>query len=382
MLKNLHIKDYDFKLIFLLICINTIGVFAVKSANPANYSKQLFGFIFGLCIMTVISFFDYKVLLKFYWLCYFATVGLLIAVKIAGSSANNAVRWFTIFGIRFQPSELAKILLIIFFAQFIMKYKDRINTVRFIFSFLLLALIPMYLIFDQPDLSTTIVVFIILASIIFVAGLSWKIILGIFVVAVPSAIIFLSVILKEGQTLINDYQRRRVLSFFYPEKFVDDAYQQTNSVIAIGSGGLVGKGFNNDMINSLKNGNFIIEPDTDFIFAVIGEELGFIGSITVVILLFLIVLECLLIARRANDVAGRVIATGMAALIGFQSFFNIGVATFLLPNTGLTLPFVSYGLTSLMSLYIGMGFVLNVRFRSHSGRERGEGATKLEDYNI
>ena len=248
MLKNLHIKDYDFKLIFLLICINTIGVFAVKSANPANYSKQLFGFIFGLCIMTVISFFDYKVLLKFYWLCYFATVGLLIAVKIAGSSANNAVRWFTIFGIRFQPSELAKILLIIFFAQFIMKYKDRINTVRFIFSFLLLALIPMYLIFDQPDLSTTIVVFIILASIIFVAGLSWKIILGIFVVAVPSAIIFLSVILKEGQTLINDYQRRRVLSFFYPEKFVDDAYQQTNSVIAIGSGGLVGKGFNNDMI--------------------------------------------------------------------------------------------------------------------------------------
>ena len=139
-----------------------------------------------------------------------------------------------------------------------MKYKDRINTVRFIFSFLLLALIPMYLIFDQPDLSTTIVVFIILASIIFVAGLSWKIILGIFVVAVPSAIIFLSVILKEGQTLINDYQRRRVLSFFYPEKFVDDAYQQTNSVIAIGSGGLVGKGFNNDMINSLKNG-FCIE---------------------------------------------------------------------------------------------------------------------------
>ena len=93
-------------------------------------------------------------------------------------------------------------------------------------------------------------------------------------------------------------------------------------------------------------------------------------------------MECLLIARRANDVAGRVIATGMAALIGFQSFFNIGVATFLLPNTGLTLPFVSYGLTSLMSLYIGMGFVLNVRFRSHSGRERGEGATKLEDYNI
>ena len=131
MLKNLHIKDYDFKLIFLLICINTIGVFAVKSANPANYSKQLLGFIFGLCIMTVISFFDYKVLLKFYWLCYFATFGLLIAVKIAGSSANNAVRWFTIFDIRFQPSELAKILLIIFFAQTIFSY----------FSFLSLLLL-------------------------------------------------------------------------------------------------------------------------------------------------------------------------------------------------------------------------------------------------
>ncbi len=137
-----------------------------------------------------------------------------------------------------------------------------------------------------------------------------------------------------------------------------------NSIMAIGSGQLDGKGYKNNEITSVKNGNFISEAQTDFIFAVIGEEFGFKGCVVVIVLLKAIALECVSIARRAKDLAGRIIAAGMGGLIAFQGFFNIGVATFILPNTGLPLPFVSYGLTSLMSLFIGMGFVMNVRLQA------------------
>ena len=133
--------------------------------------------------------------------------------------------------------------------------------------------------------------------------------------------------------------------------------------MAIGSGQLWGKGLNNNVIASVKNGNFISEPETDFIFAVIGEELGFVGSCTVSGLLFLIALECISIARQAKDLSGTIIASGMAAIIGFQILMNISVATMIMPNTGIPLPFVSSGLTSLVSLFIGMGFVLNVRLQ-------------------
>ena len=142
------------------------------------------------------------------------------------------------------------------------------------------------------------------------------------------------------------------------------ADQQLNSVMAIGSGELDGKGYKNNEITSVKNGNFLSEAETDFIFAVIGEEFGFKGSIAVIILLLLTAMECISVAVRAKDVAGTIIAAAMGGLIAFQSFVNIGVATFILPNTGLPLPFVSYGLTSLLSLYIGMGIVLNIRLQA------------------
>ena len=130
--------------------------------------------------------------------------------------------------------------------------------------------------------------------------------------------------------------------------------------MAIGSGQLVGKGLNNSVSTSMNNSNFIIEPQTDFIFAVAGEELGFLGCALIIILLLLIVLECVMIGMKAKDTAGKLICCGMASLVAFQSFVNICVATGLMPNTGVPLPFVSYGLTSLVSLFMGMGFVLNV----------------------
>ena len=224
----------------------------------------------------------------------------------------------------------------------------------------ILAGIPLALIKKEPDLSTTIVTALIFLVLLFMAGLSYKFIATVLAVSVPSAAIFLALILQPDQKILRGYQYKRIMGWLQPEKYADDAYQQQNSIMAIGSGQLLGKGLYNTDVNSVKNGNFISEPQTDFIFAVVGEEMGFLGSALIIILLLLITIECIIIAKRAKDLSGRLLCCGVAALIGFQSFVNICVVTGLMPNTGLPLPFVSYGLTSLVSSFIGIGLVLNV----------------------
>lgn len=364
MLKKYRVRDYDFKLIIMLIAITVVGILVIGSADRSYQSKQILGFVMGLFLMVVISLFDYSTFLNFYWIIYIGNLVLLLLVEFFGEKSNNAQRWVSIAGIRFQPSETAKILLILFFAQYIMKHKETISSLKTIISMLVLLSPPLLLIYRQPDLSTTIMIALLFCVLLFMGGLSYKIIFGVMAIAIPLFVIFLTLVLQPDQTLIKDYQQTRILAWLNPSEYsTSEGYQQDNSKMAIGSGELFGKGLNNNEISSVKNGNFISEPQTDFIFAIVGEELGFAGGCLVVGLLFLITLECLMIARKAKDIAGMLIATGMATVIGFQSFMNIGVATGIVPNTGIPLPFVSYGLTSLVSLYIGMGFVLNVRLQ-------------------
>lgn len=348
----------------MLIMISTIGILVVGSAEKSLQSKQIAGLIMGIFLMLIISLFDYSVLLKLYWLFYIGNLLLLLMVRYLGEDANNARRWVSIAGIRFQPSETAKILLILFYAQFIMKYKEKLNTFLILAASVILIVPPWLLIYKQPDLSTSIMIMIIFCVVLFMGGLSYKIIFGFLAIVVPSAIAFLAIVLQPDQTLIQPYQQERILAWLNPEKYASTtAYQQMNSVMAIGSGQLFGKALGNSSIMSMKNGNFIPEPQTDFIFTIIGEELGFIGCAVVIILLMLIAIECLMIGKSSKDLAGTIICSGMAAIVGFQSFINIAVTTMIIPNTGLPLPFVSAGLTSLVSLYIGMGFVLNIRLQ-------------------
>lgn len=364
MLKKYRVRDYDFKLIIMLIAITVVGILVIGSADRSYQSKQILGFVMGLFLMVVISLFDYSTFLNFYWIIYIGNLVLLLLVEFFGEKSNNAQRWVSIAGIRFQPSETAKILLILFYAQYIMKHKETISSLKTIISMLVLLAPPLLLIYRQPDLSTTIMIALLFCVLLFMGGLSYKIIFGVLAIAVPLFVIFLTLVLQPDQTLLKDYQQTRILAWLNPAEYsTSEGYQQENSKMAIGSGELFGKGLNNNEISSVKNGNFISEPQTDFIFAIVGEELGFAGGCLVVGLLFLITLECLMIARKAKDIAGMLIATGMATVIDFQSFMNIGVATGIVPNTGIPLPFVSYGLTSLVSLYIGMGFVLNVRLQ-------------------
>ena len=358
-------RKIDVYLVLLVSGLSYYGSMFIGSAQSNLMNRQIQGLVLGLVAMLITAMIPYNFILKFYWLIYAFCIAILLLVRFFGDSVGTAARWFEYGGFRFQPSEMAKILLILFYAQFIMKHKDNLNTVRVILACIGLISPPFYLIFDQPDLSTSIMIIIIFAVVMFVGGISYKLVFAALLVVVPSVIIFINMVLKEGQTILTDYQRNRILAWLQPEKYaMTEAYQTSNAIMAIGSGQLTGKGLNNNVIASVKNGNFISEAQTDFIFAVVGEEAGFIGCCVILGLLFLIVLECILVARKAKDVAGSVIAGGMAGLIGFQTFINIGVVTGLLPNTGLTLPFVSYGLTSLVSLFAGIGFVINVKLQT------------------
>lgn len=359
MLRQYRLRDYRFSLILWVAAISTLGILLIGSAQQSTQQRQIWGIALGLTLMIILSFVDYTWLLNFYWFFYLAGNALLVAVLLVGENINGATRWIRI-GIQFQPSDVMKIILILFFAKFFSKHEDKLNTLKIVLLSLFLAAIPLALIEAEPDLSTTIVTALTFCAIIFVAGLSYKIIGGIFLAAVPIGVVLFSIIMQPGQTLIENYQLRRILAWLRPSDYSSEAYQQTNSIIAIGSGQLYGKGLDNNMVSSVKNGNFIAEPQTDFIFAVAGEELGFLGCCLIVILELLIALECIRIGRRARDLSGTLICCGIASLIVFQSSLNICVATGLMPNTGIPLPFVSYGVTSLVSLCMGLGIVLNV----------------------
>lgn len=359
--KRYHLKDYKMNLVILVLALSILGVFVIGSAEPDNQSRQIIGLVIALTAMVVVSLIDYVWLMDFYWLIYGFVILILGAVLIIGTEVNGATRWINLGFTNFQPSELAKILLILFFAKFIAEHEDDINDKKTLLKYAALCAVPLALIIVEPNLSTTICTALVLCLLIYIGGLSYKFIGTVLVILIPTAIIFLAIVVQPNQPFLQDYQQERILAFLEPEKYADDgAYQQRNSVMAIGSGQLTGKGLNNNTTDSVKNGDFILEPSTDFIFAIVGEELGFIGSCIIIALLLLIVIQCILIGIRSQNLSGRIICCGVGGLIGIQSFINIGVATQLIPNTGVPLPFVSYGLTSLVSLYIGIGLVLNV----------------------
>ncbi len=356
-------RDYNIRLVLWLTALSILGVLLVGSAEPSLRSRQLMGVLLGLGLMIVISLIDYSWILNFYWLLYLINAGLLAFVYAYGWATHGARRWLTIGFLTFQPVEVTKIVLILFFARYFLKHKNRLNRPSVLFRAIGLALIPIAMIFMQPDLKNTITLSVLFFLLYYVAGISYKWIILFFAILIPVVYIgFNMIIANPDQTVIENYQRNRIMAFLYPETEENQGrnWQQDNSITAIGSGQLSGKGLNNSSASSASKGNFIPETQTDFIFAVAGEELGFFGSAGIVILLLLIVTECLRMGRHAKDLAGRVVCCGMAAIVAIQSFINIGVATGILPNTGTTLPFVSYGLTSLVSLFMGMGVVMNV----------------------
>ena len=359
--KPYHLKDVKFGLVISVIAISIIGVMVIGSAKQAVQGRQIIGLVAGVILMIILSMIDYVWLLNFYWILYGINIIALVCVKLFGTNVNGAQRWIDIGVTNFQPSELSKILVVVFFAKFLMNHEDDLSSAATILKAVGLIAPTLILIVLQPDLSTTLSIALVFCAMMYLAGLSYRFIGTLIAILVPVTIIFISIVVQPNQPFLHDYQQKRILAWLEPQKYAsDEAYQQNNAIMAIGSGQLTGKGLNNNTTTSVKNGNFISEPQTDFIFAIVGEELGFVGCCIVIGLLLLIVVQCILIGLRAQDLAGRIICCGVAAQIGFQSFINIGVATGILPNTGIPLPFVSYGLTSPISLYMGIGIVLNI----------------------
>ena len=364
MFRNYRFKNYNFRLVAFVVALTIYGIIIIGSADKDYQNKQIIGMVLGVIVMVVVSMIDYSTILSFSWVLYAMAVLALALIKSPlGYSSHEATRWIRIGGLQFQPSEMAKVFLILFFAAYLLKYADTLNTMKRLFITVLLAAIPLMLIVIEPDLSTTVVTFMVIFTMLFYAGLSAKLtgaLVGIGAVGVVG-VIFMTL---HSSGVLQGYQNERIAAWLQPEKYPSSSMQQQNSIMAVGSGMLFGKGLSKTGADSVKNGNYVPEPHTDFIFAVTGEEVGFIGTVLMVVLIFGIVFECLRTAKKAKDLAGQLICVGMASLVAFQAFVNICVVTGLMPNTGLTLPFVSYGLTSLVTLYFGIGFVLNVSIQS------------------
>lgn len=360
------LRYFNFRLVMYVLLLTSAGVIFIKSAtmNAAggSVSKQIMGIAIGTVCMLFLALVDYHFWLKIWPVIYLVCIGLLAAVLVMGWSNKEATRWIQLPAIgSVQPSEFTKIGLILTLSAYFYRFRERISSLPVVAGAVVLFGGIAFLIFREPDLSTTLVTCFIFVVMIYVAGISYKWILGVIGACIPVVGVLIYIIQQPDQTFIKGWQLSRITDWLYPEQASADTTRQVRySVQAIASGQLHGKGLFNTTLESVKNGNFLSEEDCDFIFAVIGEETGFVGSVLVIGLLALVVIECVWLAIRARDLAGRLICIGVGGLVAFQSFVNIGVATRLLPNTGLPLPFISAGLSSLLSLMLGMGLVLNV----------------------
>jgi len=369
-------KEYDFRkldlgLLIAAILLGVIGAYMLRIIpgvlDPeGSYLKQLFGIFFGVCLAIFIALFDYHFVAKFFVPLYFLNLAMLFLVKFTrfGIDVYGAKRWLGIKNLfQFQPSELTKVIMIIVIAKLFDMLKERLQKFSTLVIVGIVMAIPTFLVLIQTDLSTAIVLFGSFVVMVFTSGFSIKILAVIVAVAVPTVSALFWYILQPNNLLIEyeimqPYQQNRILSLLHPDEYPELIYQQENAVEAMSSGGLLGKTLTGD--TGMRGTVYVPVVESDFIFTGIGEEFGFLGAALVILLLTFIVFRIMLIAKRSGDIMGKVMATGAAAILMFQTFINIGVVSMILPNTGIPLPFVSSGLSSVVGCYSMLGLVLNI----------------------
>jgi rod shape determining protein RodA len=358
MLERAQIRNFDWPLLFAVLALCAIGVGMIYSAtittiDLADYwSRQLVFVGLGLTVLVIAAVFDYRQLQLLAPPAFLLFVGLLIVVLLFGTNQGGSVRWISVGGTLVQPTEPGKFLLIIFMAWYLSWFHDDMARLPYLLGALLLLLAPLALVYLQPDLGMTITFAFIGGTLILVGGIRlWQIafLLGGALAALP----FL-------WGTLQGYMLERIQVFLNPENNPDAAFNINQALIAVGSGGWLGRGWGLGSQNQL---HFLRVRHTDFIFSVIAEELGLIGSLLVLALLFFVIWRLLRIADNARDHFGRLIATGVAALIFFQVLVNVGMNLSLVPVTGLTLPFVSYGGSSLVSMLFAVGLAESVALR-------------------
>ena len=367
---DFNLKNYGFLQLIVCVLLNIAGLIFIQSSvgdKIFSFMSQLGISIASLTLCLLISFLNLKkVMARYYWFL-IISIFALILVQITGTAyGRNSIRWIRIPFLRMeiQPSEFAKIFMILFIAKYIEKFDIQINQFGNLMKVIGMFLIQFLLIFIQPNLSSSLILTSIFIAMLFASKLKikWFLIFGGFFLFI-FLLVFSSVKIGfiENVPFLRDYQKNRIISFFEPTEKNEAQYQQENSVIAIGSGKLTGKGINNNSSHSVKNGNWLAEAQNDFIFAVVGEEIGFIGSVIIILLYVFLIISCIVTASKQREYYKNLVCIGVATWLAIQTFINIGVATSLTPNTGVPLPFFSQGGSSLLAIYMGMGFVLNIR---------------------
>ena len=353
----ININSFDTLLFILTLIAACVGLVAIYSATRSLESNtqiivQFGAMIIGAAAMIIISKIDYQLFGYITIPIYVVCILLLISVLVIGSAGNWGARSWIRFGpIGIQPSEICKVGFAITFAKHLSLVKDKINKPSTVLMLILHLGILLALIMLQPDAGSAMVFCFMFAAMIFTAGISFKYIIPTvlaLIASAPLAYFF----------LLSDYQKHRIQVFFNPEMDkLNTGYNVIQSKIAVGSGQIFGKGFLKGTQNQM---GFLPTKHTDFIFSIISEEFGFIGALLVILLLFLIIARCIKAAQDSNDYYGKYICIGIAAMLIFHTFENTGMCIGLMPVTGIPLPFISYGGTSLVTNMIGVGMVLSV----------------------
>jgi rod shape determining protein RodA len=364
------LRQMDWVLVLAVSALSAIGVLLVWSAtqpsllaaglDPHTYlKKQLLWVVIGLMLMVAVSFIDRRQLRSWAPLAYGATLlGLLAVLSPLGSEINGAHAWISLpGGFQVEPSEFAKVALVLIVATVFGQARGTRPGLRSVLLALAAAAPLIALVVVEPALGVAMVLIVVTAFMIVLSGTRLRII------AALTAIVAAAVALAGGMHLLKSYQLTRFTSFLHPSKDLAGAgYNAAQAKIAVGSGGMFGEGL---FHGHLVAGNFVPSQQTDFIFTVAGEELGFVGTITIVVLLGIVVARALRIAARADDLFGTLIASGVAVWFAFQSFVNIGMTIGIMPITGLPLPFLSYGGSAVFADMIAIGMLQSVR-RHHS----------------
>lgn len=369
-IKRYNWRNYDLFLVVIVLILSLISSYVISIVNPLiSIHRQMVGVLAGLFIVALFSLIDYHDLCLYIPIIYIITTLMAAATKLSplgDDKTTGSYRWLDFKLISFQPSEICKIVLILTLAAFFAKKRENLSSFKNFFLASLLAVIPTGFILIQTDLSSSIVMLVILAMMLASSGIGHKILAPVAAVIVPVIGFLFWYIQQPNQILLKGYQLDRIMGWLHPEnQELGVMYQQNNSVLSIASGKLYGKMLEGS--DGVRNYTSVDVTESDFIWTPISEEFGFIGCIVILILLSIIIIKSFITAKNAKDYMGMMIAVGIGAMFCFQTFFNIGVATSILPNTGLPLPFLSNGLTSLISNMMAIGILLNIGVQPNRG---------------
>ncbi|CEH28246.1 rod shape-determining protein RodA [Aneurinibacillus migulanus] len=366
-----YIRNLDWLLILLLMCLGIFSFIGISGATAtANYEwKQVVWYALGFMVLAIILLFDYESFSNSAYVLYGIGIILIIGVLFVPvkEGVGGARSWYQLGVVDFQPAELMKIFTIIAVARYISKKDEEeepINNLKAMLPIFLLVGVPLLLILIQPDLGTATVFTGIMVSMLIVAGVPMRYfaVLGLAGAIFLSSFTYIFMFHKQFffEHIMHKYQWMRIESWLKPEEYPTEGYQLMQSLTAIGSGQLLGKGINQG--TQAKNG-WVPVGESDFVFTVIAEELGFIGSSILIFIYFFFIYRMIRIAMEAKDTFGMYVIAGVIGMYVFQVFENIGMTIQLMPITGLPLPFVSYGGSSLITNFFVMGIVLNIGMR-------------------